>query len=172
VKWRFFNNYDRTGAAYALHSLISFFECLKTIPNGLQRVDTACGCVSSAKVSFVGGDGFLSLTSSLVNACNAVKAISDDRPSTLDTLATLPVRQSVFPPTDEPAVDLQGFFAPLQHVERSRVTPDSKRAIGLNFQRLHVVLECSAILPLLIIGKSQTGERPMVSWLPPQSFTN
>src|ERR1700677_3073383 len=118
----------------------TFFECLETIPNRLQRIDTTRGCVSSAEVSFVSGDGSLSLPGPLVNACNAVKAIGDERPGTLDTLATLPVGKAVFPPTDEPTVDLQGFFAPLQHVESSGITPDGKRTVGLNVECLHVVL--------------------------------
>src|SRR5271155_2248651 len=91
-----------TSAACALDCLISFFECLKTIPNSLQRVDTAGGCVSSAEVSSVSGDGFLSLPGPFVNLRDAAKAISDERPGALDTLATLPIGKPVFPPTDEP----------------------------------------------------------------------
>jgi hypothetical protein len=42
-------------------------------------------------VNFVSGDGFLSLPGPFVNLRDAVKAISDERPGALDTLATLPV---------------------------------------------------------------------------------
>jgi hypothetical protein len=129
-----------TGTACALGSLTSFFECLKTIANSLQRVDTARSCVSSAEVSFVSGDGLLSLSGTFVNPRDAVKAISDERPGSLDTLATLPVGKPVIPPTDEPTEDSQGFLAPLKHIQRSCVTPHGKRTIGLNIQRLHVVV--------------------------------
>jgi hypothetical protein len=105
------------GAAYALDSLISFFERLKAITNSLQRVDTARGRVSSAEVSFVGGDGFLSPPSPFVNLRDAVKTIGNERPGALDALAALPVGKPIFPPTDEPTEDLHGFFASLQHIQ-------------------------------------------------------
>lgn len=123
-----------------MDSLLSFFECPKAIPNSLQRVNTAHSCISSAEVSFVSGDGFLSLSGTFVNPCDAVETISNERPGALDTLATLSIGKPVFPPTDESAEDFQGFFAPLKHIQRSCVTPHGKRTIGLNIQRLHVVV--------------------------------
>ena len=119
--------------------LSSFFERPETITNSLQRVDAARGCVSSAEVSFVSGDGFFSLRGPFVNLRDAVKTISNERPGALDTLAALPVGKPVYPPTDEPTEDLQGFFAPLQHIQCACVPSHGKRTIGFNVECLHVV---------------------------------
>ncbi len=128
----------RTGGSIAPGALL--FKSLKIIPNSLQRVDTARRTVSHAEMSFVSGDGFFSLTVPLVDPRGAVKAIRDQRPGTLNILAALPIGKRVFSPADESAIDLQGFPAPLQHVQRSCVTPDGKRTVRLNVECLQVVV--------------------------------
>lgn len=121
-------------------ALACFFEHGDALPDGLQRVDTSSTPSSPLQVCPVSGNRLLSLSGRLVNLGDAVKAVGDKGAGTPNTLTALPVGKRVFSPTDEPAVELQGFLSPVQHIKRSCVIPDGERAIRLNMKRLQLVL--------------------------------
>jgi len=96
-----------------------------------------------------------------MNTGDTVKTICDERARTLNALPAGPVGKLILAPAYEPSVDFQGFFVSLQHVERSRITPDRHRTIRFNLKRLYLVVQSPAILALLIVRKRQSRQEPM-----------
>src|SRR5215831_13744967 len=111
-----------------------FLQRLHVGLDSFKRIDAARSSVSSRKVLSVEQQGPLMLPYRLVNTGNTIKTICDKRASTLNALSALPVGKFILTPAYEPPVDFQGLFISLQHVERSRITPDCQRAIRLNLK--------------------------------------